>query len=166
MYEDVFEWILEAFDELNAMEDLADDLETIKFQVRIIQNHRCSLFFKFFWRGTWGCEKLKGGGGSSFCVLLHFYDQIFQSLLRRYMRFAIKKQGWAHLQIILQLKNNKSDYLSQQLIVLIIWIFSGGHDNEVHGRLGQVPSGHRRGQFLLIYSFDFQTCVYLIICFW
>jgi hypothetical protein len=48
MYEDVFEWILEAFDELNAMEDLADDLETIKFQVRIIQNHRCSLFFKFF----------------------------------------------------------------------------------------------------------------------
>ena len=34
MYEDVFEWILEAFDELNAMDDLADDLETIKFQVR------------------------------------------------------------------------------------------------------------------------------------
>ncbi len=48
MYEDVFEWILEAFDELNAMEDLADDLETIKFQVRIIQNNRCSVVFKFF----------------------------------------------------------------------------------------------------------------------
>ena len=34
MYEDVFEWILEASDELHAMDDLADDLETIKCQVR------------------------------------------------------------------------------------------------------------------------------------
>ena len=33
MYEDVFEWILEAFDDLNSMEDLADDLESIKCQV-------------------------------------------------------------------------------------------------------------------------------------
>ena len=33
MYEDVFEWILDAFDDLNNMEDLADDLETIKIQV-------------------------------------------------------------------------------------------------------------------------------------
>jgi hypothetical protein len=33
MYEDVFEWILEAFDQLNAMDELADDLETIKVQV-------------------------------------------------------------------------------------------------------------------------------------
>jgi hypothetical protein len=48
MYEDVFEWILEAFDELNAMEDLADDLETIKFQVRIIHIHRCTVVFKLF----------------------------------------------------------------------------------------------------------------------
>ena len=34
MYEDVFEWILEVFDDLNNMEDLADDLENIKIQVR------------------------------------------------------------------------------------------------------------------------------------
>ena len=33
MYEDVFEWILEAFDDLNSMDDLADDLESIKCQV-------------------------------------------------------------------------------------------------------------------------------------
>jgi hypothetical protein len=33
MYEDVFEWILDAFDDLNNMEELADDLETIKIQV-------------------------------------------------------------------------------------------------------------------------------------
>ena len=33
MYEDVFAWILDAFDQLKAMEDLANDLETIKIQV-------------------------------------------------------------------------------------------------------------------------------------
>jgi hypothetical protein len=33
MYEDVFEWILEAFDDLNSMDDLADDLVSIKCQV-------------------------------------------------------------------------------------------------------------------------------------
>jgi hypothetical protein len=34
MYEDVFRWILEASDELHAMDDIADDLETIKCQVK------------------------------------------------------------------------------------------------------------------------------------
>ncbi len=39
MYEDVFEWILEAFDDLNSMDDLADDLETIKCQVPASKFH-------------------------------------------------------------------------------------------------------------------------------
>lgn len=37
MYEDVFEWILDAVDQLKAMDDLANDLETIKIQVKFSQ---------------------------------------------------------------------------------------------------------------------------------
>ena len=43
MYEDVFAWILDAFDQLKAMEDLANDLETIKIQV----NSKFFFFNKF-----------------------------------------------------------------------------------------------------------------------
>ncbi len=41
--------------------------------------------FKFFWGGTWGCEKI-WEGVLYFRVLLHFNVTIFQSLLRGYMR--------------------------------------------------------------------------------
>jgi hypothetical protein len=36
-----------------------------------------AVIFKFFWGGTWGCEKI-WEGVLYFCVLLHFYIKIFQ----------------------------------------------------------------------------------------
>ena len=60
MYEDVFEWILEASDELHAMDDLADDLETIKCQVRpqlkleLVELYRGSNSFSPNWSGALG----------------------------------------------------------------------------------------------------------------
>jgi hypothetical protein len=45
---------------------------------------RCIVIFKFFWGGTWGCEKI-WEEVICFRVLLHFYVTIFQSLLRGYM---------------------------------------------------------------------------------
>jgi hypothetical protein len=50
-----------------------------------ILSHRRTVIFKFFWGGTWSCEKI-WEGVLYFCVLLHFYVTIFQSLLRGYMR--------------------------------------------------------------------------------
>ncbi len=37
----------------------------------------------YFEGGTWGCEKISGGGGS---FLLHFYVEVFKNLYRGYMR--------------------------------------------------------------------------------
>ncbi len=39
-------------------------------------------FGKFFWRGTWGCEKISGGGS----FLLHFYVEVFKNLYTGFMR--------------------------------------------------------------------------------
>ncbi len=50
-----------------------------------LQYHRFTVIFKFFWGGTWGCEKI-WKGVLYFRVLLHFYVTIFQSLSRGYMR--------------------------------------------------------------------------------
>ncbi len=44
-------------------------------------SHKCTVVFKFFWRGNMGLR-----GVLYFHILLHFYDSIFQSLLRGYMR--------------------------------------------------------------------------------
>jgi hypothetical protein len=33
--------------------------------------------------GTWGCEKISGGGGS---FLLHFYVEVFKNIYRGYVR--------------------------------------------------------------------------------
>ncbi len=43
-------------------------------------------FSNSFEGGTWGCEKIWEGGVLYFSLLLYFYDPIFQSLLRGYMR--------------------------------------------------------------------------------
>jgi hypothetical protein len=48
-------------------------------------SHRCTVAFKFFWGGTWSCEKFEKGV-LYFLDLLQFYDPIFQSLMRGYMR--------------------------------------------------------------------------------
>ena len=39
--------------------------------------HRCTVIFKFFWGGTWGCEKI-WEGVLYFGVALHLYDPIFE----------------------------------------------------------------------------------------
>ncbi len=45
-------------------------------------------FSNSFEEGTWGCYNIWGGGGVLyFRSSLHFYDPIFQSLLRGYMRW-------------------------------------------------------------------------------
>ncbi len=48
-----------------------------------------STFSSISERCTWGCKKIWGGGGgaSVFVCLLHFYEHIFWSLLRGYMRW-------------------------------------------------------------------------------
>ena len=47
-------------------------------------DYRCKVIFKFFWGGTWGCEKIQRGV-FYLCVLLNFYNKDFWSLLKKYV---------------------------------------------------------------------------------
>ena len=38
----------------------------------LIPMHRCTVVFKFFWWGTWGCEKIWGGGAVSYFFVIYW----------------------------------------------------------------------------------------------
>ena len=51
-----------------------DDVISVPFQICV---HRCTVIFKFFWGGTWGCEK-SGRGTSIFVFYCMFMLQFFK----------------------------------------------------------------------------------------